>query len=390
MGAAAALLAAVVAMSWVDAQSKASVFGLGPILAVGTLAVLAVVAYFAFKVPAARAAEPVAGPAGQAGQAAEQGQAERAQAVRPSYAHLARPAAVLVLVLGTAATVRACLVPDSWGQYAAYRGNALREAMFASEPLHVGERMCIRCHEANVSKHDKDVHNKVACEGCHGPGARHLPLAVDRQLEAKEERPFVPKTKDPCLWCHRRLNARPARFPQIDPEEHYEFLGVTDPETPCMRCHDPHEPLFLSSPVQQARLHPGIQLCRDCHTEEMSPTAPRPEDHPVVFECRYCHSEIAADFATRAHAGLDCRRCHLYFPETENAGRVIKNKDPRFCLLCHRATPFRKSSTIPLVDWPAHADAQKPAGNVNQCIECHEASIHAKREEIRHPATSSL
>ena len=50
MGAAAALVAAVVAMSWVDAQSKASVFGLGPILAVGTLAVLAVVAYFAFKV----------------------------------------------------------------------------------------------------------------------------------------------------------------------------------------------------------------------------------------------------------------------------------------------------------------------------------------------------
>jgi hypothetical protein len=377
LGAAAALLAAVVAMSWVDAAGKGVVFGRGPILAVGTLTVLAFVGYFAFKTSDRPADAPEA-------LTSAEGQ------VRASFAHLVRPAAVLVLVLGSAATVRACLVPDSWGQYASYRGNALKEAMFASEPLHVGERMCVRCHQPNVTKHDKDVHNKVECESCHGPGARHLPLVVDRQLEAKEERPFVPKTKDPCLWCHRRLNARPSRFPQIDPEEHYAFLGVTEPDTPCMRCHDPHEPLYLSSPVQQARLHPGIQLCRDCHTEDKSPTERRPENHPVVFECRYCHGEIADDFANRPHAGLDCRRCHVYFPESENAGRIIKNEDPRFCLLCHRATPFRKQGSIPLVDWPAHADAQQPSGNASQCVECHRAAIHSTSDELRQRVRSSL
>ena len=298
---------------------------------------------------------------------------------RSRYGHLARPIGLLVLSLGAAAAIRAFAIPPSWGRLGAFRADAIKEAMSVSEPLHVGEAWCVRCHLPNVSKHDKDVHRQVACEGCHGPGARHLPLVVDREHEAVEERPFVPKTKDPCLWCHRRLSARPSRFPQIDPTEHYAFFGVTDPETPCMGCHDPHEPLFLSSPIQQARLHPGIQLCSDCHTEQPPSDAPRPDDHPPVFECTYCHGAIARDAAARPHAGLGCRRCHVYFPETENAGRIIKNKDPRFCLLCHRATPFRKNAGIPLVEWPAHALDRQPPGRADQCIECHADAVH------RHP-----
>jgi hypothetical protein len=370
---AAGLLATAASMAWIDGRSSAPVFGLPWLLAIGTLAALAVVIHFA-----TRSTPPAA--------EADEGNA-RPPAAR--YDHLGRPIGLLVLALGTAATIRACFVPDSWGKLGAFRADALKEALVVSEPLHVGEAQCVRCHEPNVRKHDKDVHARVECESCHGPGARHLPLAVERELEAAEERPFVPKTKDPCLWCHRRLAARPARFPQIDPVEHYAFLGVTDPETPCMRCHDPHEPLFLSTPVQQARLHPGIQLCGDCHDEQPATDALLPAEHPPVFECTYCHEEIAQDVAGRAHGALGCRRCHVYFPESENAGRIIKNADPRFCLLCHRATPFRKGAGIPLVEWPAHALAQKPPGTAAQCVECHANAVHLKNEELRQRAHPS-
>ena len=313
----------------------------------------------------------------------------RSEQQRARYDHLVRPIGLLVLLLATAAAIRAFVVPSSWGRLGPFRADAVKEAMVVSEPQHVGETRCVRCHEPNVRKHDKDVHHAVECESCHGPGAKHLPLVVDREHAAVEERPFVPKTKDPCLWCHRRLNARPSRFPQIDPQEHYGFLGVTDPETPCMRCHDPHEPLFLSSPVQQARLHPAFQLCSDCHAGTIDNAAPRPQDHPPVFECTYCHGDIAADAASRAHGALPCRRCHVYVPENDNAGRIIKNQDPRFCLLCHRATPFRKSAGIRLIEWPAHALSQQPPGTAEQCVECHAQAIHSRREQLQPPSQAA-
>ena len=44
-------------------------------------------------------------------------------------------------------------------------------------------------------------------------------------------------------------------------------MTMTDPETTCIECHSPHEPLFLLESVKQARIHPVIYECTDCHAE---------------------------------------------------------------------------------------------------------------------------
>jgi predicted CXXCH cytochrome family protein len=365
-GFAVALTLAVVIMARADAVAGRPVFGLATIALAAAFAVLATTIGLAGLL-AGRREEPAEG-----------------AGVRGSWSHVVRLGVVLLLVVGAAIVVRAVLVPESYGRYGYYRGDAAREAMFAAVPRHVGRTMCAGCHTREGSLIAKDVHGGIECESCHGPGGDHVAsIRPDDPANREHVALFIPQTQEPCLWCHRRLAARPSPFPQIDPAEHFRFLGVSDPQTPCMRCHNPHEPLFLDRPLREARLHPVIQQCRDCHADAVAADVPRPDDHPVVFECRYCHPEVAADFASRPHASLGCSRCHLYHRESDTAGRIVKNRDPRFCLLCHRRNPFRGPGAPPLIDWPAHREQLAPGNESVDCVDCHLDRIHRHTVDLR-------
>ncbi|MBI4700890.1 MAG: hypothetical protein HY744_06955 [Deltaproteobacteria bacterium] len=357
------LLAAVVLMARADAAAERPVYGLVAILAAGALAVAA--ATYGLVELGAGPPDPAA--LGGAGPA--------------SFKHVRRLVLVLLLLGAGALVARAALVPRSYGQFGFYRGEAAREAM-APLPLHRQQQICAGCHADQVRRHDKDVHGGVECEACHGPGADHVESFARHGLFRPPEI-FVPKTKGPCLWCHRRLGARPSSFPQIDPGEHYGFLGVQDEATGCMRCHDPHEPLFLDRPLAQARLHPLIQRCRDCHATPMDERAARPEDHPAIFECSYCHGAVAQDLRARPHRKLACNRCHLFHRDSETAGRIVAVRDSRFCLLCHRKTPFREHASRPLVEWPAHGVPAGASGGPRECLECHAEAIHGPKPKTR-------
>jgi len=314
--------------------------------------------------------------------------------VRGTWSHVVRLLVVLAVGIGAALAARAYFSPVSYGVFGYYRGDAVREAMFARVPQHRGKMMCAGCHTDKGRLHDKDVHAGIECESCHGPGTAHIAsmrVGDDRLPAGAEDfaghvKQFVPHTQEPCLWCHRRLAARPSSFPQIDPAEHFAFLGVSDPATPCMRCHDPHQPLFLDRPLREARLHPFIQQCRDCHTEAVDAAAARPDDHPSVFECRYCHAELAADFAGRTHAPIGCSRCHQFHRVSDTAGRIVKNRSPEFCLLCHRANTFRGAGAPPLIEWPAHREAQGPGLASAVCADCHMDKIHGYTADLRRNA----
>jgi hypothetical protein len=299
---------------------------------------------------------------------------------RADYSHVLWLLGILVVGLGGAATVRYFLVPKTLGEFGYYRGDAAREAR-AGVPQHQGKERCRGCHPEEPKAHAKDVHSKVECETCHGAAAEHL-AHFEKEGMFGSKAIFVPKTRDPCLWCHRRLAARPSSFPQVDPDEHYAFLGVGDPSTPCMKCHSPHEPLFLDRPVHEARMHPVIQQCTDCHKVRPGKDVERPEDHPAVFECSYCHQDLARDFAKRTHHNLDCSRCHQVYRESPTAVRIVKHRDPRFCLLCHAKKPFRTDAAPPLVDWPAHGQ-----GKADTCIDCHADNIHGAKPEPPAPET---
>jgi len=292
-----------------------------------------------------------------------------------SYRHALLPFALLALGLATAFGVRAALVPDTFGDRGWYRAAAVDDqaALAAS---YAPPTACAECHDDKAALHAKDAHERVPCQTCHGPGAEHV--------ATNEVKLPKPAAASDCLACHQRLLARPGPFPQIDRRDHFKLVGVKDESTPCTTCHDPHEPLFLDRDRRQARLHPLIQRCRDCHLGRTDETLVKPADHPAIFECQYCHGEIVADFKQRPHQRVPCTTCHLFTKESDFAGRIVRDADPRFCLLCHRAGAFRSVDAPPSIEWPSHRDdvSTGPQDANKRCVDCHQDRIHLRRADL--------
>lgn len=289
---------------------------------------------------------------------------------RPDYRH-AYPLLLLVIAGAVAAlTVRHFLVPATFGEHGYYRAAALDDEK-ARQPLHAGRAACKECHGDEAALHAKDAHATVECETCHGPGARHI--ADNNVPMAKAD------ARDDCLVCHRRLDARPGAFPQVDWREHYAFVGVKDMSVACIRCHSGHEPLYLDRDLRTARLHPLIQECSSCHLGRRDTNLKKPEGHPQIFQCDYCHPALARSFAAGAHAKLNCTTCHLFIKENNYSGRIVRNTNPRFCLLCHRKADFKGESGPPTIEWPAHIQAvsNDKADPNRPCVTCHQDQIHA-------------
>jgi hypothetical protein len=288
-----------------------------------------------------------------------------------SYRHTYRLFGALGVVFLIALAARGLAVPSDFGVDGHYRAAAPGDAARERPPRYRGRAACVECHAEKHALIAKDVHRSVECETCHGPGWQH----IDEPKTAKLK---VDKTGETCLLCHRALKARPTAFAQISVPEHQRAGGAKD-GTACITCHDPHEPIFLQKAVSESRLHPLVQRCRDCHDEPPDVKLQKPADHLATFECSYCHKEVAADFAGRTHAKLNCVDCHIFVRENDFAGRIVRNTDPRFCLLCHRAGDARRDDGPPSIDWDEHRntfDDTLPASA--PCTTCHADSIHGE------------
>ena len=53
----------------------------------------------------------------------------------------------------------------------------------------------------------------------------------------------VRRTRELCELCHRRLDARPAGFAQVDVREHVTEMGGEFTDDACSQCHEPHSPI---------------------------------------------------------------------------------------------------------------------------------------------------
>lgn len=138
-------------------------------------------------------------------------------------------------------------------------------------------RRCFGCHTtgSTTDNHFDTAHLTpgVTCEGCHGPGARHVAAMKAGKIETGRVAIFDPRRLDPvasvdfCGACHRSwsdvmlagtrgvINARfqPYRL------EKSKCWRRGDARLTCIACHDPHEPL-----VQDAAGYD--KKCLACHT----------------------------------------------------------------------------------------------------------------------------
>ena len=140
--------------------------------------------------------------------------------------HLIRMGLLFAAGILAFVVLRQLLVPADFGLYGHYRASALDDAR-AREPLYAGRQACGECHEEVVQARAGSAHQVVGCEACHGPLAVHA-------AEPSELEPTLPDSST-CLICHLANVARPAAFPQVEPEGH--AAGE-----PAPHCHQPHHP----------------------------------------------------------------------------------------------------------------------------------------------------
>ncbi len=144
--------------------------------------------------------------------------------------HLFRLAAVFVIGILAFLVIRGFLVPQSFGEYGHYRGNAIRE--MAARPMnYAGHQTCETCHTEVLDKKKDGRHAHVNCEACHGPLAAHAddPAAVQ---PAKLDTTLL------CPRCHEANAAKPKTFPQVASADHSNGLA-------CDTCHQPHSPAIV-------------------------------------------------------------------------------------------------------------------------------------------------
>ena len=144
----------------------------------------------------------------------------------PSFPPQINRIVVLVFVIVVSYLVaRTLLTPDSFREFAFYRGAALVERA-ALIPVYAGKPACGVRHPDKLKELAGGSHKTLSCEACHGPMSQeHL-----NHPDSKLEKPTVKV----CLRCHEANPSRPATFKQIDPADHFE--GV------CTECHLPHQP----------------------------------------------------------------------------------------------------------------------------------------------------
>ena len=148
--------------------------------------------------------------------------------------HVFRVLLVLFLVIVVVVLGRSFLVPKSFGLYGHYRYDNVPEQMAARTPLHGGAKACADCHDDRAKAIGAGRHASVSCEVCHGPLGRHV---KDGDVVAK---PAIDRSTKLCGYCHRKIDGRPPKFPQIAFEKHQDGAGLG--AKGCLECHDPHSP----------------------------------------------------------------------------------------------------------------------------------------------------
>ncbi len=224
--------------------------------------------------------------------------------------------AIVFLLLVAAISAILVILPPSLKERKLQRAAAVA-AERSREIKYAGATMCGACHPSQNATKKAGYHRTLSCETCHGPAKEHTrnPVAV---------KPQVPQGRNFCPLCHEYDPSRPLGFPQINPVAH-------NPVTPCVSCHNPHDPKPLQTPQS----------------------------------CGACHRSIERSKAVSPHALVECTTCHEAPKEHRIdplSARVAKPTTREFCGQCH--SKDSKVSGPPKIDLASHHEKYL-------CWQCH-------------------
>jgi hypothetical protein len=230
---------------------------------------------------------------------------------------------------------------------------------------------CLDCHSTGLdARYDRAAHAwsttfadaGVACEACHGPGARHSetkaksdiihPGHIDRELGLAI-----------CASCH---GPREPLFPLLDAkhrfrpgdryEDHYQPLVVVDGSQRSGEYFADGRPNSSSfeyqALLQSACYRIGRATCLTCHTAPHEKHDANEMKAGPDVSCRECHRDVAAAGEAHTHhrsaKGASCTGCHMpllisgvldKFPDhtidIPNVRNTIRHDAPNACGVCH-------------------------------------------------------
>lgn len=258
------------------------------------------------------------------------------------------------------------------------------EELKPGDPLHwTGlaynwNHMCAECHSTDVRKNFDDASGRfqttwfeidVGCQGCHGPGTRHVEWA--RRVEKTREEYAVDDPKglevdlkgrvevEHCARCHARRSVVDAKYRYGAPfGDHYD-LALLEPDLYHADGQQLEEVYDYGSFLESPMYARGVR-CTDCH---------EPHTARVRLEgnlmCKRCHQDSPPpQFGTLKPKEYDTKAHHFHEPGTPGS----------FCVDCHMP-----KTTYMVVD-PRHdhsfsvprPDLTMTLGVPNACNGCHE------------------
>lgn len=226
-----------------------------------------------------------------------------------------------------------------------------------TEAVAIGDRECASCHRIEARAWQDSRHGKVftlnprtereamGCEGCHGPGSRHLDVVgeMDHQgplhIRAFGKPEDAAQTNALCLNCHQGG----AHLHWQGSTHAIEGLACTDchtihmtgersPMAACIGCHTSQRAMLQRSshmPMREGRV-----TCMDCHNPHGGSGPAALRTATVNETCYRCHAEKRGPHLFEHPPVMeDCTWCHD--PHGSNHPSLLKRQAPWLCQQCH-------------------------------------------------------